>query len=75
MKRPACLNSLFATEVDRNTVERDLNSRPLSARCTLVIDEADGHVTAAEQTQAKAEAMVHQALVSAAALLQQPALR
>lgn len=71
----ACLGSLFATEVDRNTVERDLNSRPLPARCTLVIDEAEGHVTAADQTQAKAEAMVHQSLVNAAALLQQPALR
>ena len=71
----ACLDDLFETEADRNTVERELNTRPLPVDCPLVVDEADDHVANADQIQSNTESMIHHALVNAAALLQQPALR
>lgn len=71
----ACLDELFETEADRNEVERDLGSRPQPVRCSLVIDEAEQHVSEADQLQQRAETMVHTTLVGAAKLLGQPALR
>lgn len=68
-------DGLFKTETDRNTVERDLNSDPFPSRCNLVVDEAVGHIETACTVQAKGEAMVSQALVNAAVLLRQSALR
>lgn len=71
----ACLDDLFETEADRNTVERELNTRPLPVNCPLVVDGADDHLANAAEIQANADSMVHHALVNASALLQQPALR
>lgn len=71
----ACLEDLFETDVDRNEVERDLNSRPHPIRCSLVIDDTDSHIETANQIQDRAVSMVLQSLINAAALLQQPALR
>ena len=71
----ACHDNLFATDADRNEVERDLNSRPQPVNCSLTIDEADQHIVDAEQIQQQAEQHVHSAIVGAANLLRQPALR
>lgn len=70
-----CLDDLFETEADRNTVERELTARPNPVGCSLVIDEAHQHIADADQFQQQAEVAVHKSLVNAAALLQQPALR
>lgn len=70
-----CLDDLFETEADRNEVERDLNNRPQPVKCSLKIDQAQQHVDEADQLQQRGESLVHSALIGAAKLLGQPALR
>ena len=68
-------DELFVTDADRNEVERDLGNRPHPVNCSLKIDEAQQHVDAADAIGQKATTTVRLALVGAAKLLGQSALR
>jgi len=68
-------DGLFATELDRNRVERALRDRPIPEGCSLQVDEAEQHIEQAETAERQAIALVRGVLVAAAKLLQQPALR
>lgn len=71
----ACQDELFETEADRNEVERELGNRPQPVKCSLRVDDAQQYIDNADQIQARAESLVQVALVAAAKLLGQPALR
>ena len=68
-------DDLFATELDRNRVERALRDRPIPERCPLTVDEAEQHIAQAEAVEQNATELVHAVILAAAKLLQQPALR
>jgi hypothetical protein len=68
-------DGLFATELDRNRVERALRDRPIPEGCPLQVDEAEQHIEQAEAAERQAIALLRGVLLAAAKLLQQPALR
>lgn len=70
----SCTDGLFSTTLNRNAVERALISRPIPADCGLHVDEATRYVADAENVEENAKGLVRASLVSAAKLIQQPAL-
>ena len=47
-------DGLFATELDRNRVERALRDRPIPEGCSLQVDEAEQHIEQAETAERQA---------------------
>jgi hypothetical protein len=70
----SCTSGLFSTSLDRNSVERALRDRPIPEECNLTVDDAQEQVDEAEQVEQQTRELVRDALLSAAKLLQQPAL-
>jgi hypothetical protein len=68
-------DGLFQSTLDRNGVERGLKDRPQPEGCSLQVDEAEGHIAAAEDALEQASGVIRSALVNMASLLRQPALR
>ena len=51
-------DGLFATELDRNRVERALRDRPIPEGCPLQVDEAEQYIEQAEAVEREAIALV-----------------